>query len=70
MRSSEFITEQTDTSDWRQVNLRQIVNWIELQNQTTVYRSPNLNNALLLVGMVGDPKFREKKELEKYIIAK
>jgi len=64
MRSSEFITEQTDTSDWRQVNLRQIVNWIELQNQTTVYRSPNLNNALLLVGMVGDPKFREKKELE------
>ena len=76
MRYKEFIIErpssmkafqagQQEPTDWEKINLRTIQSWIEHQSLGTNTRVPKLDNALLLVGMVGDPKFRDRTELTK-----
>ena len=63
MRYKEFIIEKQEPIDWEKINLRTIQSWIELQSVGTKMRVPKLDNALLLVGMVGDPKFRDQTGL-------
>ena len=63
MRYKEFIVEKQEPIDWEKINLRTIQSWIELQSVGTKRRVPKLDNALLLVGMIGDPKFRDQTGL-------
>ena len=67
MRYSEIKQLNEEPSSWTSFSLSTIYAWMETNNLYTAFGNPTINDNLLLMGLVGDPKMKTFKKLMKSV---
>lgn len=67
MRYSEIKQLNEEPSSWTSFSLSTIYAWMETNNANTAYGNPTINDNILLMGLVGDPKMKKFKKLIKSV---